>query len=191
MIVFDLICAESHRFEGWFSSSDDYDSQLDRGILTCPECGSPTVTKAPMAPAVSMKGTQTRVDTPFSEQKNDSAAASHAVSDAVSDSGISSHPDEAAPRRLPHEQQVLTRGPLPEEVSKALENLANVQKKALKNSKWVGSDFAEQSRAMHYGERDAEVIHGKASVEEAEELMEEGIHVAPLPFPIASPDDLN
>ncbi len=37
------------------------------------------------------------------------------------------------------------------------------QANALKRSKWVGDAFAEQSRAMHYGERDAETIHGRAT----------------------------
>ncbi len=56
MIVFDLSCVSGHRFEGWFASSDDFASQRERGFLTCPECGSAQVAKAPMAPAVPTKG---------------------------------------------------------------------------------------------------------------------------------------
>ena len=56
MIVFDLHCDNGHRFEGWFGSSADYDSQRERGLVDCPECGSKTVGKAPMAPAVGAKG---------------------------------------------------------------------------------------------------------------------------------------
>ena len=56
MIVYDLHCDNGHRFEGWFGSSADYDSQRKRGLVDCPECGSSTVGKAPMAPAVSAKG---------------------------------------------------------------------------------------------------------------------------------------
>ena len=56
MIVYDLHCANGHRFEGWFGSSADYDSQQERGLVACPECGSATVGKAPMAPAVGAKG---------------------------------------------------------------------------------------------------------------------------------------
>jgi hypothetical protein len=55
----------------------------------------------------------------------------------------------------------------------------------------VGNDFAEQSRAMHYGERDHAPIHGQASLVQARELLEEGVPVAPLPLPIAPPDELN
>src|SRR3546814_9925128 len=60
MIVFDLSCEHGHRFEGWFSSSDEFTSQQARGLMTCPVCGSATVSKAPMAPAVSAKGNALR-----------------------------------------------------------------------------------------------------------------------------------
>ena len=56
MIVFDLFCDEGHRFEGWFGSSGDYETQQQRGLIDCPQCGSKSVGKAPMAPAVSTKG---------------------------------------------------------------------------------------------------------------------------------------
>jgi hypothetical protein len=58
MIVFDLKCPDSHVFEAWFSSSDDYAGQKDRGLVTCPLCGSPDIEKAVMAPAVPAKGNQ-------------------------------------------------------------------------------------------------------------------------------------
>lgn len=45
MIVFDLICDEEHQFEGWFRHSDDFESQVESGLLTCPVCGSDQVTK--------------------------------------------------------------------------------------------------------------------------------------------------
>jgi hypothetical protein len=80
---------------------------------------------------------------------------------------------------------------MPPEVAEALQKLAEAQARALKDSKWVGDRFAEQSRAMHYGERQPETIHGQATPDEALALFEEGVPVAPLPFPIAPPDDLN
>jgi len=72
-----------------------------------------------------------------------------------------------------------------------LAKLAALQAEMLKDSRWVGDAFAEQTRAMHYGERDPETIHGQASLEEAQALFEEGIPVAPLPFPVPPPDELN
>ena len=52
MIKYDLVCAEGHGFEGWFSSSADYDEQSRTGLLSCPQCGHAKVEKAIMAPAV-------------------------------------------------------------------------------------------------------------------------------------------
>jgi hypothetical protein len=163
MIVFDLICAEGHPFEGWFKSSSDFADQQDRGLLGCPQCGSLQVSKAPMAPAVPAKG-NTRSD----------AKAPGTVPAEKS--------DEAHP---------VANKPMPEEVQKALTALAKAQDKALKDSTWVGDKFAEASRAMHYGETDEKPIHGQASAKEAEALSDEGIAIAPLPFPVAPPEDLN
>lgn len=55
MIVYDLVCDAAHRFEAWFGSSGDYDDQQQRGLLECPICGSASVGKAVMAPAVPAK----------------------------------------------------------------------------------------------------------------------------------------
>ncbi|QRM53415.1 DUF1178 family protein [Sinorhizobium sp. BG8] len=53
MIRFDLICDHGHEFEGWFTSGSDFDRQQERHLVTCPACGSATVSKRLMAPAVS------------------------------------------------------------------------------------------------------------------------------------------
>ena len=85
-------------------------------------------------------------------------------------------------------QQPLSNTPLPPQVLAAL---AKAQAEALKNSTWVGDKFAEETRKMHYGERDEAPIHGQASLAEAKALISEGVPVAPLPFPVAPPDKLN
>ena len=58
MIVFDLQWDAAHRFEAWFASSTDYESQQARGLIACPLCDSKAVVKAAMAPAVPAKGNQ-------------------------------------------------------------------------------------------------------------------------------------
>ena len=156
MIVFDLSCDSGHRFEGWFASSGDFTTQRERGLLTCPECGSEDIIKAPMAPAVPAKGNR-RVNLPA--------------------------PQDAA--------KPVSNAAMAPEVVKAMKALAKAQAKALENSTWVGNKFAEKSRAMHYGEADVAIIHGQATLKEAKELSDEGIAVAPLPFPVAPPEDLN
>lgn len=54
MKVFDLQCEQRHVFEGWFGSEADYASQLERGLLTCPLCGSATVSKMLSAPRLNL-----------------------------------------------------------------------------------------------------------------------------------------
>jgi hypothetical protein len=49
MIVFDLLCAKKHRFEGWFASADDFASQKERSLLECPTCGSAEIKRVPSA----------------------------------------------------------------------------------------------------------------------------------------------
>lgn len=159
MIVFDLECqTNGHRFEGWFASSDDYVHQQERGLVSCPECGSADVIKAPMAPRLARKGNQL--------------------------------PAPAAPAS-PAPAQPMANGKLPPEALKVMQAMATMQAEALKQSKWVGDTFPEDARAMHYGERDAEPIHGEATVEQAKELWDEGIEVMPLPFPVAPPGKAN
>lgn len=49
MIVFDLGCENSHRFEGWFASNEDFERQLGRKLVTCPLCGNVNVSRLPHA----------------------------------------------------------------------------------------------------------------------------------------------
>ena len=54
MKVLDLQCAQSHGFEGWFGSEDDFTSQLARGLVTCPMCGDTSITKKLSAPRLNL-----------------------------------------------------------------------------------------------------------------------------------------
>ncbi|MCY1665817.1 DUF1178 family protein [Rhizobium sp. SL86] len=53
MIRYSLVCDNAHGFEGWFSGSADFDRQVQTGLLTCPICGSSSISKSLMAPSVS------------------------------------------------------------------------------------------------------------------------------------------
>lgn len=88
-------------------------------------------------------------------------------------------------------QMTVADKPLPAEAQAMIHKLAAMQAETIKNSTWVGDDFAEASRALHYGERDHATIHGQATIDDASALREEGIAIMPLPFPIAPPDSLN
>ena len=58
MVIYDLCCENQHQFEGWFKDSDDMQSQIDKGILSCPVCGSCEVTKLPTASKLSKASKQ-------------------------------------------------------------------------------------------------------------------------------------
>ncbi|MFM7028806.1 MAG: DUF1178 family protein [Chakrabartia sp.] len=81
--------------------------------------------------------------------------------------------------------------PAPAEVKALLETLAKAQAALLEKSEWVGQDFASKARAMDAGEIDASLIHGQTTPQEAKALIEEGIGVLPLPFPVVPPEKQN
>ena len=143
MIIFDLKCApQGHVFEAWFGSSEDYEGQRERGLVSCPLCGSAEIDKAPMAPAVGARGNQAD-------------------------------------------------GLPPAQMKALLGAMAEAQKKVLENSEHVGPRFADEARAIHLGEAQARAIHGQATPQQADALREEGVPVAPLPFPVIPPDEAN
>lgn len=79
----------------------------------------------------------------------------------------------------------------PAAVKAALAGMAAAQKQMLANSEHVGDRFPEEARAIHLGEAEARAIHGRTTPAAAAELREEGIPVAPLPFPVAEPGTEN
>lgn len=177
MIVFDLQCeAAGHRFEGWFKSSEDFASQQQRALVMCPVCSSSRVTKAITAPNLARKGNQLPVRL--------SPAPSSAPAPMPAPVEVATPP--AAPAVQP-----MTAGPIPPEAAAMFKAMAQMQAEALKSSTWVGDRFADQARAMHYGERDQALIHGQASLKQAQDLAEEGIAVAPVLFPITPPGKAN
>ncbi|MBT9494135.1 MAG: DUF1178 family protein [Paucibacter sp.] len=49
MLVLNLGCAHQHCFEGWFGSAADFESQLERAMLSCPICGDQQIKRLPTA----------------------------------------------------------------------------------------------------------------------------------------------
>jgi hypothetical protein len=162
MISFDLRCSGGHRFEGWFGSSSDFDSQRAGGLLICPVCDDHEVSKALSVPNVGRKGNQ---------------AASASTSQSEQPEPVSG--------------EVMNAPSMPPAIVEMMQKLAVAQSEMLKDSQWVGREFAETARAIHYGEEPDALIHGETSRDEAEALLEEGISVAPLPFPVIPPQAKN
>jgi hypothetical protein len=162
MIAFDLRCSEGHQFEGWFGSSADFDAQQSKGLLTCPFCEDGVVNKALSVPNVGRKGNQV-----VSSQTKPAITATAANND-------------------------VTNAPvLPPAMMEMMQKLATAQTEMLKDSQWVGREFAETARAIHYGEESDRLIHGETSSDEAQALAEEGVSIAALPFSVIPPEAKN
>ena len=63
MIVFELACAQGHRFEGWFASSEDFAKQRERSLISCPLCNDAHVERIPSARVSVPKGAPAEVST--------------------------------------------------------------------------------------------------------------------------------
>lgn len=58
---------------------------------------------------------------------------------------------------------------------------SKVRKEIEEKCDYVGDKFADEARAIHYGEKSERAIYGEATAAEAAELHEEGVGIAPLP----------
>lgn len=76
-------------------------------------------------------------------------------------------------------------------VGEVIAQIATLQAELLRDSRWVGDEFADTARAMHHGEIDTSPVHGEATVEQAQSLVEEGVPIAPLPLPVVPPNQVN
>ena len=81
--------------------------------------------------------------------------------------------------------------PPPEVMKAAMEMIASAQAKMLEKSQWVGTGFTDKARAMHLGDEPVVQIHGQATAEQAQELAEEGVSIAPLLVPVVPPEQCN
>lgn len=62
-----------------------------------------------------------------------------------------------------------------------LQKMRELREKILAGSENVGNRFSEEARKIHFGEAQARGIHGLTSLEEAAELIDEGIEIMPVP----------
>ena len=71
--------------------------------------------------------------------------------------------------------------PSASELRKMRQFVTGMRKYVEENAENVGRKFPQDARKIHYGEIEHRAIYGEASLEEAKELIEEGVEVAPLP----------
>jgi len=134
MIHFTLCCDQAHRFDGWFRSNEDFDKQCKSGLVSCPVCGSTSVEKALMTPAIAHGDKQELSAEPSPPTEKDFWRAWH----------------EAA-------------------------------RKIRETSDYVGQDFAETARKIHFGEVEPRAIYGEAERAEIVSLLDDGVDILPLP----------
>jgi hypothetical protein len=159
MIKYALQCEHGHGFESWFPDSASYDMQAKRGFVTCPTCGSAKVEKQIMAPRV---------------RNSDERRAL---------SRRKSSPEAMTQQAAPQEMAMLS-----DEAKAMRAMIRELHDKVKANTVDVGENFADEARKIHAGEVEEKAIRGKATLEEAKALVEEGIGVLPLP-PL--PDERN
>lgn len=71
---------------------------------------------------------------------------------------------------------------VPDAAAKMTTMLLALKKHVEENCDYVGDKFAEEARRIHYGETGRRDIYGETTPEEARDLIDEGVEVAPLPI---------
>ena len=179
MKVLNLQCATMHTFEGWFGSEEDYQSQRERGLVACPMCTNTEIRKLPSAPRLNLGA-------PAPKQLNSEASNEHQELDVTSVEGPLHLPAIQNPTLDPANSNNLPVAHAnPESMQLMQAAWMKMVKHVMANPEDVGKNFAEEARKMHYGESEERNIRGKASFEETQDLLDEGIDVLPLPVPDA------
>ena len=177
MKVLDLQCRLGHSFEGWFGSQDDYDAQRERGLVTCPVCNDSDITKKLSAPRLNLgHGTAPKVELGQGDEPAGAGSAAGGPQARAADASFAASPaaSSAAPA-LPD---------LPPDALQQMQSaLMKMVRHVMATTEDVGTQFAEEARKIHYGEREERNIRGQATREETEALIDEGIEVMALPVP--------
>jgi hypothetical protein len=160
MIRYTLICDDSHQFESWFSNSDGFEEQAERGLVACPICGSARVERAVMAPAVARTDRGPRPAEPAQAP----AAAAPATAPATAPAPA------PAPVALMGEKEMALRA-----------MLTALHEHVAEHAEHVGPRFAQEALKIHHGESETRAIYGEATPDDARMLEDEGVAFLPLP----------
>ena len=186
MKVLNLQCASAHTFEGWFGSEEDYQSQMTRGLFTCPLCADTQVHKLPSAPRLNLGAVDKRAEPAQQESEgtSETANALASISDSTAPSSAVGANDTGG-ASASNSAQVQVAHANPQSLQMMQAAWMKMVRHVMANTEDVGNQFAEEARKMHYGEAQERSIRGQATLDETKELMEEGIDVMPLPVPDA------
>lgn len=152
MILYSLVCAKGHQFEGWFGNSGAFDREVAAQRVACPVCGDHHVEKAIMAPRIA----KSEAPTHEVQARDNSTQTSTSLSKPV-----------AAQIELTAEEWQF---------------LKKLREKVEADCDYVGTNFAEEARRIHYGETEARQIYGETTPDEAAALEEEGVEFGVIPW---------
>ena len=164
MIKYSVQCQKGHGFEAWFQNSGAFDTQTKRGLVACPDCGSVKITKALMAPNVSVRTRKKGVGADAAPKSKRGRS-----SDSTSVPAAAALPERVMPPEM-------------------LELMRKIRTEVEAKAENVGTNFAEEARKMHYNEAPERGIYGEASLDDVRALHDEGIDCLPLPV---LPEDRN
>lgn len=165
MILYQLVCGRGHEFEAWFRNSATFDTQHLAGDVECPHCGRVDVNKAIMAPNISTS--KTRSDNDETDRLlSQSSLESQCNDDSASPLTSAENASEDRAREV---------------ASKILEAVNSIREHVEASCDYVGDDFPDEARSLHYGESEKKGIYGNASEKDVNELREEGIDFISLP----------
>ncbi|MHA1151614.1 MAG: DUF1178 family protein [Alphaproteobacteria bacterium] len=166
MILYDLKCRKDHVFETWFRDSAAYEEQVAAGAISCPTCGSRKIEKALMAPRLAKSGRNR-------DARGDARGDARQNAQGGPEGGPKGRPGGKMATRAVKETA---------ESAELMGQLRELRKKVEENCDYVGGNFAEEARKIHYGEEDPRNIYGETSDEQAEELHEEGVSFNRIPW---------
>ena len=159
MILYNLRCSQNHNFEAWFKDSGTYDKQAKRKQIECPVCSDTTIEKAIMAPRLSSTTRKKGLEYEISRTE---------TSFNKSKLNIDKSRATKAAREF-------------------LEITNKLQKHVEENCENVGKNFAEEARAIHYGETKERGIYGEATPSEVKDLVEEDLPISSIPWKKSKP----
>ncbi|MEK8048157.1 DUF1178 family protein [Ideonella margarita] len=184
MKVWNLRCGQGHGFEGWFGSEADYQSQIERGLLSCPLCGDLQVQRLPSAPRLNLSGSRDRQEASSGPQQPARSGAAVVAPGRDRPTGPPDAQHNTPPGRSGTPQPGAITPPNFDAMSEALQTrLLEAVREVLAKTEDVGEQFADEARRIHYGDAEERGIRGQATADQRAELADEGIDVFTLPVP--------
>lgn len=174
MIRYTVRCKAGHEFEGWYRDSKTYETLQAAGAVSCPECGTVEVRRAPMAPALSGTKATRRAGPPHADPGGGGR-------DAPPESRAESPPEspETAGPPAPVSREDARRIHV---MGKIREAMVEMRRHVEDNADYVGPKFADEARKIHHGETRQRSIYGEATNAESEALRDEGIEFGRIPW---------